>query len=510
MEAASSYVPVGKKQLPKSRNPLTADSKFWRRFKRRIVDEQKFAVTCVDFCPVFPHDFVVTASTRVVVYDGASCQVKKTISRFTDLAYSGSFRPDGQLIMAGGETGLIQIFDANSRITLRQLKGHSRAVRWVRYSESDKLHVLSGSDDNSVRWWDVASEEAVVKFQEHTDYVRCGSYNPASPGIWVTGSYDHTVRMWDTRTAKSVSLLQHDKPLEDVLFFPSGSLLATAGGNMVKIWDVVAGKVLTVLGNHQKTVKKLKLTTPSESESRLLTASLDGLLKVFDIEDFKVVHAAKYPGPILAMDVSPSCTSLAVGTASGLLSVRQRKSVISEERATQALEVSGQEQKEVLRPSNFRYFLRGATEKASDDDYVLGSTKRALRQEHDWLLLKFRYKDALLAALNTKDPTVVVAVIEELVARKGLVQAFSNLEVGELEILLAFLTKHVASPKYSRLLVPAAHSVFDTCATSFAASQSLKQQVTKLKYAVEEEVRLQESLQSFQGMLQTLVQAAVH
>ncbi|EFJ30824.1 hypothetical protein SELMODRAFT_89228 [Selaginella moellendorffii] len=505
MEAASSYVPVGKKQLPKSRNPLTADSKFWRRFKRRIVDEQKFAVTCVDFCPVFPHDFVVTASTRV-----SFCRISCAFAMRMPLCRL-CFRPDGQLIMAGGETGLIQvIFDANSRITLRQLKGHSRAVRWVRYSESDKLHVLSGSDDNSVRWWDVASEEAVVKFQEHTDYVRCGSYNPASPGIWVTGSYDHTVRMWDTRTAKSVSLLQHDKPLEDVLFFPSGSLLATAGGNMVKIWDVVAGKVLTVLGNHQKTVKKLKLTTPSESESRLLTASLDGLLKVFDIEDFKVVHAAKYPGPILAMDVSPSCTSLAVGTASGLLSVRQRKSVISEERATQALEVSGQEQKEVLRPSNFRYFLRGATEKASDDDYVLGSTKRALRQEHDWLLLKFRYKDALLAALNTKDPTVVVAVIEELVARKGLVQAFSNLEVGELEILLAFLTKHVASPKYSRLLVPAAHSVFDTCATSFAASQSLKQQVTKLKYAVEEEVRLQESLQSFQGMLQTLVQAAVH
>ncbi|KAJ7562666.1 hypothetical protein O6H91_03G079500 [Diphasiastrum complanatum] len=327
------YVPVSSKQFPKSRNPLSAESKFWRTFKRKVSEQQTFAVTCINFCPTPPHDFAVTSSTRVVIYDGTTCEVKKTISRFTDLAYSGSFRSDGQLLVAGGETGIIQVFDVNSRTVLRQLKGHTRAVHWVRYSPLDKLHVLSASDDSTARWWDVASQEVALKLEGHTDYVRCGASNPSSADIWATGSYDHTARIWDLRSAQSVLTLEHGKPLEDVLFFPSGGLVATAGGNVVKIWDVMGGgKLLHQLGSHQKTVTSLCMTKSTKSSSasveespRLLTSSLDGHMRVFELNSYKVTHVAKYPAPILDMDVSFSCTTLAVGTATGLLSVRQKK-----------------------------------------------------------------------------------------------------------------------------------------------------------------------------------------
>ena len=46
--------------------------------------------------------------------------------------------------------GLRQVFDANSRTLLRQLKGHKRPVHVARFA-LDRLHVLSGSDDATVR-----------------------------------------------------------------------------------------------------------------------------------------------------------------------------------------------------------------------------------------------------------------------------------------------------------------------------------------------------------------------
>jgi U3 small nucleolar RNA-associated protein 15 len=34
---------------------------------------------------------------------------KRTISQFKDLAYSGTYRSDGKLIVAGEETGVVQV-----------------------------------------------------------------------------------------------------------------------------------------------------------------------------------------------------------------------------------------------------------------------------------------------------------------------------------------------------------------------------------------------------------------
>lgn len=89
-----------------------------------IVIKEYASVTSINFSPVSPYDFAVTSSTRVQVYSSKTHQPKKTISRFKDIAYSGSFRQDGKLIVAGDATGLIQMFDVGYRAILRSFKGH--------------------------------------------------------------------------------------------------------------------------------------------------------------------------------------------------------------------------------------------------------------------------------------------------------------------------------------------------------------------------------------------------
>ena len=46
---------------------------------------------------------------QVQVYSAATNQVKKTISRFREVAYSGCFRHDGKLLAAGSEEGVVKV-----------------------------------------------------------------------------------------------------------------------------------------------------------------------------------------------------------------------------------------------------------------------------------------------------------------------------------------------------------------------------------------------------------------
>ena len=102
----------------------------------------------------------------------------------------------------------------------------------------------------------------------HTDYVRSSAASPVaseasdarartlpSPRgcarlrrpaarraqLWATGSYDHTVQLWDVRQQAAVLKLPHGAQVESVCFLPGGGLLATAGGQTVCIWDILAG-----------------------------------------------------------------------------------------------------------------------------------------------------------------------------------------------------------------------------------------------------------------------------
>ena len=117
-----------------------------------------------------------------------------------------------------------------------------------------------------------------------------------------------TVRLWDVRAGQSTLTLDHGHPVEDTLVFPHGGLLVSAGGPVVKIWDVLSGgRLLHTIANHQKTVTQVCLDSQAR---RLLTASLDRHVKVFDTESYRVMHSMKYSESVRAMALSVRSRSL--------------------------------------------------------------------------------------------------------------------------------------------------------------------------------------------------------
>lgn len=99
-------------------------------------------------------------------------------------------------------------------------------------------------------------------------------YSPSSSDLVVSGSYDHKLIVWDLRTGSTVCECDHGHPVETLLMFPSGGTGVTAGGNVVRVWDLLrgGGRTLVSFSNHQKTVTAL---TFDGSCGRLLSAGLD-------------------------------------------------------------------------------------------------------------------------------------------------------------------------------------------------------------------------------------------
>ncbi|XP_008222448.1 PREDICTED: protein SLOW WALKER 1 [Prunus mume] len=538
----SKTYPVKPKHKPKPRTPKqTAESKYWSSFKTKQIPDLISSITSLTFSPTTPHSFAAAHSASLTLYNPQNkFSPTATISSFRDVVSSASFRCDGLLIAASDLSGLVQVFDVKTRTPLRKLRSHTRPARFVKYPVADKLHLVSGGDDAIVKYWDVSGETPICDLLGHKDYVRCGDCSPVSADMFITGSYDHTVKLWDVRVKDSGSVMEvnHGKPVEDVIFLPSGGLIATAGGDSVKIWDLMGGgKLVYSMESHNKTVTsicvgKLGKDVGEEAQQyRILSVALDGYMKVFDYAKMKVTHSMRFPAPLMSVGFSPDCLTRVIGTSNGTIYAGRRKNKEdfeggSDEELERPLSKYERRQKKlkalssgdagglgpveepqvrVLKPTNFRYFHRGQGEKPSEGEYLVMRPRKVKLGEHDKLLKKFRHKEALVSVLGSKNPENAVAVMEELVARKKLLKCVSNLDTEELGLLLMFLQKHSTIPSYSGLLMGLTKKVLEMRAEDIRASDDLKGHIRNLKRSVEEEIRIQQSLQEIQGIISPLL-----
>lgn len=104
------FQPVVLKRHPlPSHVKQNAESRHWRQFKHPVFIKEYAPITFVHFSPSKPHRYAVTAATRIQIYAPRTQKITKTISRFKDVAHSGSIRDDGKLIVAGDDSGLVQV-----------------------------------------------------------------------------------------------------------------------------------------------------------------------------------------------------------------------------------------------------------------------------------------------------------------------------------------------------------------------------------------------------------------
>ncbi|KAI5124830.1 hypothetical protein M0805_005460 [Coniferiporia weirii] len=513
------YQPVVIKRHARPSAKRNPEPRYWRQFKHPVFVKEYAPITSVHFSPAKPHRYAVTAATRVQIYAPRTQKVTKTISRFKDVARSGCIRNDGKLVVAGDDSGLVQVFDINSRAILRTLDSHKQPVHVARFSAATPTQILSCSDDTTVKLWDVPSQAAITTFAAHTDYVRAGQVASSNGNLILTGSYDATVRLFDARTGHCEMVMGGPDsasgagatPVEQVLLFPTGTVALSAAGPILRAWDLVAGgRCLRALSNHQKTITSLAFDARA---SRLLTGGLDHMVKVYDVSTYKVVHTMRYPAPVLCLAVSPDDTHIAAGMSDGTLSVRRRQAKASESSSSEPFSLAS------LRSGTFESFLgstlpsighgrirekgKAKAKPVGDvDEFMVEARRRRKLRAYDRLLKNFKYSAALDSVLLKQvPPTTAFSLIQELVHRDGLRSALAGRDDVLLEPVLKLLVKYIADPRFGDLASSVAGIVIDMYVPVLGQSPLIDSLFVRLRKKVEEELRFERELLKIKGAL---------
>ncbi|RDW72425.1 snoRNA-binding rRNA-processing protein UTP15 [Aspergillus mulundensis] len=538
---AAPVLPLTQVKLPElPASPLSPEQLHWKTFKNPLLIPspangpvnfitQPSAPSSATAFPSLtqpPDVFTVTTGARVQIYSIRTRKLLRTITRFDDTARGTDVRPDGRILVAGDDTGTVQVFDVSSRAILKTWKDHKQPVWVTKFSPSDPTAVLSASDDRTVRLWDLPSESSVKSFVGHSDYVRTAAFMPgslASSGSLLSGSYDRTVRLWDPRMeGRSAMTFKMGAPLETVLPMPTGTTVLAAADNKIAVLDIVAGKPLHMIQSHQKTVTSLSLASDGQ---RLLSGALDGHLKIHETTGWNVVAGFKYQSPILSLCAITSGAAredkhIAVGMQSGLLSIKTRLSGQQKARERErkkemeALlegkieEYDKKKNKDKKRQgSAWARRWRGLDFVGEGVDIIIdGNEAKRRKKEKGWELdlRKGRYAAALDTVLSSADRIAQLTLFSELRHRSALRAALQGRDEVTLQPVLQWVYKNITEPRLVRLSVEVGMNLLDIYSGNLGQSEQIDKMIERLHWRVRDEVDYAHQAFETKGMLDML------
>ncbi|CAJ1394623.1 unnamed protein product [Effrenium voratum] len=525
---------------PRHVSELAPEAKAFRGLKATFKRSEGSRVVGASFCPTLPTRLALVSGTKVGLWNTAKeggLEEGSSLTKFKDLTQCAAWRSDGRLMLVGEASGTCAVIEMETRSVLRRLRGHGDAVTCAAFAE-DKSRCATGCKDGKLRLWDVASCELLQEVEAHDDCLKCLSAGPVADS-WITAGYDKRVKLWDPRVqAKKAAIsVDHGHPVEAGCAFPSAALFASAGGSGVKVWDLaMTGKALSELQDaHSKVVMGLCLDSKA---STLLTASFDGLAKVYHAADLSHVWTYTLPGPATCIAWRPDDRGFVVGLDSGQWQYRSKAKAESKKPLAEVQLVTG---KRILRrgKEDNNKPLPDAEEEEESDDVEFQKTKKWKREEGhlrghlhrpsaedevierprvrkkreskvDYLFRKYEYRklaEYLFLETSSHDPSMGLAVADELLERGALATAMCNLSEELCLAALRWLLHAFAQGDslqqllYSEVL----HTLVDcnSCLQPPRTPQLLEA-VRKLDLKVLQELSNQESLFETNGAVESI------
>lgn len=300
----------------------------------------------------------------------------------------------------------------------------------------------------------------------------------------------------------------HGHPIEAGVAFPGGAMYATVGGTAIKVWDLSAGgKLVQELPDaHSKAVMSVCL---DNSASILLTASFDGLAKVYQAADLRHIWTYKLPAPATCCAWRPDDRAFVLGFETGEWQLRQRRSledVLQEQDKQRYLEQK--KRPRVMQEGH----LRGQSAKPGSDDEVVEPDNRLEKRKRestlDHCFRKFEYRKAIEFIVHSSTPPAVgLGGVDELMQRGALATALSELGEDMCAAVLRWLGRVFNSmdPLQHQIFLEAFYTLLDrnVCLKPPSTALLLKE-VQALENKVSQEVKIVEALRQTSGILRAV------
>mmetsp|Transcript_103582 Transcript_103582/g.195015 ORF Transcript_103582/g.195015 Transcript_103582/m.195015 type:complete len:516 (-) Transcript_103582:30-1577(-) len=510
------FLPFQPLAQPRRVAELTPEVESFRAFKVKALETEASRVVNLAFCPTSPHCLAVVTGTKIGLWkcgqDGL--EADGSITKFKDVTQCVAWRSDGRLLLAGEASGSCAVVQADTKKVLRRFRGHGDAVTCAAFATADKTRAATGSRDGKLRLWDVVTGDMVQTVAAHTDLMKFVATGAGGSGdTWITAGYDGQAKLWDLRmsndnadgNAAASFQVDHGHPIEAAVAFPTGTLLATAGGPEVKLWDfTMSGRLVQGIPDaHSKAVTAVCLDSTA---SVLFTASFDGYAKVFSAAGFEHLHTWKQSAPVTCAAWRPDDRVFALGLDDGKWGFRLRK--LEADQAT--------EQKQALAKKQAKKSwawqhgkMRGTDATPASDDEIVQRPKRQRKETTiDFFFKKFEYRKLGELMFRTEENTGL-GIAEELVQRQALYSALADRSEEFCSTALAWLSKTFRGGGdilRQQLIMEVIHTLIDAnkCLQPPSDPKVLKA-LKGLERKVGSEMTTQESLTETKAMLEAVL-----
>ena len=192
---------------------------------------------------------------------------------------------DGTLVVTGGADKTAKLWEMATGRELRTFQGHTGSVTSVAFT-SDGRWLVSGSEDKTIRVWEVATGVQVRLLVGHFGSVTAVAVGrgetihngigrlPTQKLCLASASADKTIRLWDVVAGRVIGMLEgHAGAVTSLAFSSDGYRLVTGSEDRTaRLWEVASGKELTVLRGHEGSVDAVAI---SKDGKWLVTGSAD-------------------------------------------------------------------------------------------------------------------------------------------------------------------------------------------------------------------------------------------
>jgi len=173
----------------------------------------------------------------------------------TSLKLSSNVR----FVLSAGAEGELRIWELRSREMASHLKEHAARVTQVELFPNDQ-YAISVSRDRCLLTWDLKTEKRLTQHREKHGGINCLAIASNQTTV-VTAGQEKTLTYWDLRMADPVRTIDLDEEVMSVSLSPDDRYLATGGtGQVVKLWDVNAGREMSSATGHSRVVQKLSFS----------------------------------------------------------------------------------------------------------------------------------------------------------------------------------------------------------------------------------------------------------
>jgi len=125
--------------------------------------------------------------------------------------------------------------------------------------------------------------------KQHHDFIRAVDSFKLNGSNFVAGSLDSIVKLYDIRTHELVQAeFPHSFAVSSVAVYNSDTFLATSSGKEILLWDM--RNTAEPLHKTCQNIKNISEIEVFEDEKRLISASADGHLKIFELENVRKVN----------------------------------------------------------------------------------------------------------------------------------------------------------------------------------------------------------------------------